>query len=239
MKPMTKPPLKSLKLPVRIAAGTRGKLDFDFACGRGHSFGEYHVHGVVNEILCSSLDPIQHRVQSGFAHPALQTPKSTGRRREVDFAVELLASRTRGLYAEVKWAGSSHCNQENVLSDLCRLQIIKNAEPETECLFVLAGHTDKIDHLFSTGILVQGTTCLLHRNGNHAALGERGVKRRTKNFSLTKNTDHSHQLATMVTNISGRLPVVPENVYTHLVHSARSVAAAGRFETLVWSVEIG
>jgi len=234
--PGTKPELSNLRLPIRIADGVRAKLDFDFACGRGHSFGEYHVHGVVNEILCSSLDPIQHRVQSGFPHEALQTPGTTGRRREVDFAVDVLTSGTRAFYAEVKWAGSSHCTQENMLNDLCRLQIIKDLEPNAECVFVLAGRFDEIDNLFSSGILVQGTACLLHRNAT-GPLREGGRKRRTKNFSLAHNVDHAPQLGTMGHSLSKRLPSIPAAVCTYMVYGARSATSGNRFQTLVWSVE--
>lgn len=95
---------------MRIAEGTRGKLDFDYACGRGHPFGEYYIHGVVNEILCSGLDPTRHRVHSGYPHPAFQAHGATGRRRQVDFAVETLGPALRFFYAEVNLAGSSHCN---------------------------------------------------------------------------------------------------------------------------------
>ena len=233
-----KSPLRSLKLSKRIAEGARGKLDFDYACGRGHSFGEYHVHGVVNEILCSGLDPIRHRVHSGFAHPTLQTPGSLGRKREVDFAVEMLGKDTHAFYAEVKWAGSSHCSQENILSDLCRLQIIKNSESGAECIFVLAGQVAVIDELFNTGILAQGTNCLLHRNGAAAVLGPRGRKRRTKNFSLNGNVDHAVQLTKMTNSISSKLPPLPERVFTHLIYSARSASSVDRFQTLVWAVEV-
>ena len=32
---------------LKIAEGVTAKLNFDFSCNRGHSFGEYYIHGVV------------------------------------------------------------------------------------------------------------------------------------------------------------------------------------------------
>jgi hypothetical protein len=233
----TPQPLKGLKLPVRIVEGTRGRLDFDYSCGRGHSFGEYHVHGVVNEILCSAIDPMRHRVRPGFPHAALQTARAAGRRREVDFAVEMLGQGIHAFYAEVKWAGSSHCSQENVLRDLCRLQLIRNLEPTAECVFVLAGALGDVDALFRSGILASGTSGPLHRRGAGNRLAEGGPRRRTKNFSLVDNADHAEALAKLSVKLSGSLPLVPERLCTHLVHAARSGAGEGRFQTLVWSVD--
>jgi hypothetical protein len=229
--------MSALRLPVRIAEGTKAKLEFDYACGRGHSFGEYHLHGVVNEILCSNLDPTRHRVASGFAHPCLQTAGAHGRPREVDFSVLSLASSTHQFVAEVKWAGSSHCSQENVLRDLCRLQIIKNAEPATECIFVLAGHCSDIEKLFVGGILVSGTRCLLHRPNRTGNLTERGRVRRKKTFLLKESVDHVAQLERFHANISEKLPFVPDRICTYLTCSTQSVLNGVRFQALVWAVE--
>lgn len=223
---------------MHIAAGTRAKLDFDFACQRGHSFGEYHVHGVVNEILCSNLDPTRHRVHSGFAHPELQEASAGGRPREVDFAVEILGNAMPALCVEVKWAGSSHCTQETVLRDLCRLQLIKNAKPRTDCIFVLAGHVVDVDRLFSSNILLQGTTCLLHRTGDGVSIKNHGRHRRVKHFSLENNSDHAMSLMTMIPKISAKLPKLPQSIFTFLINSARSAPKNARFHVLVWAVEV-
>lgn len=229
--------LQNLNFPRRIGEGTRAKLDFDFACGRGHSFGEYHVHGVVNEILCSNLDPTQCRVNPSFAHPNLQTPGAKGRRREVDFAVSRLSSSVYEFYAEVKWAGSSHCSQENVLRDLCRLQIIKNAEPTAECIFILAGLFTDIEELFKEGIFKEGTECLLHRTNGRTEITRRGSRRRIKNFSLKENADHAPALVKICDSISSKLPSVPDRIFTYLTYSERSAPSKSRFQVFVWSVE--
>ena len=235
--PTSSSTIDSLGLPKRIADGTKGKLDFDFACGRGHSFGEYHIHGVINEILCSGIDPRQYRVCSGFAHPTLQTPGATGRKREIDFAVETLATQVHVFYAEVKWAGSSHCKRKNILHDLCRLQIIKNSEHDAQCVFVLAGLLTDIEQLFKSGILTSGTSGPLHRQSVGTRLTEGGPKKRTKNFSLLNNANHARALAKIFPELAKTLPSVPERLCTQLVCSKLSTVSAGRFQTLVWSVE--
>ncbi|WP_182356634.1 hypothetical protein [Komagataeibacter europaeus] len=228
-----KNPLKKLRLPIHIADGTKAKLDFDYECQRGHSFGEYHVHGVVNEILCANLDPTQHRVHSGFPHPELQTPGARGRRREVDFAVETFGSQVLSLCVEVKWAGSSHCTQEKVLLDLCRLQIIKKATPETDCIFMLAGRKDNIEELFKSPIMKQGTNCLLHKSD----LRGRAANRQKKNFSLLDNIDHEASLVPIIKGFDTSLPRLPDHISTRLIYSARSAHKAARFQALVWSIE--
>lgn len=235
--------LNERRLPFRIAAGTRAKLDFDFSCNRGHSFGEYHVHGVVNEILCSNLDPVRYRVDSGFAHPRLQSSASGGRKREVDFAVSLhskdegAANGNGQFYAEVKWAGSSHCSQENVLQDLCRLQIIKNVESSAQCIFVLAGKSTDISKLFSSGIFMEGSECLLHRQNGLNAITERGRNSRMKKFFLNDNASHDIQLTNIKKRLSVKLPCIPDLIYTRLIRSKQSAPHDDRFQVLVWSVE--
>lgn len=196
------------------------------------------MHGVVNEILCSNLDPTRHRVRSGFAHPELQTASAGGRRREVDFAVEVLGNTMPSLCVEVKWAGSSHCTQENILRDLCRLQLIKNANAATDCIFVLAGRLNEIDDLFSSDVLLQGTNCLLHRKGKGVSIDRRGSTPRVKHFSLENNSDHTTSLITMIPKISAKLPKLPKSIFTHLIDSARSAPESARFNVLVWAVEV-
>ena len=235
-RPDGKPGLSSY--PIRISVGIRAKLDFDFSCGRGHSFGEYHVHGIVNEILCSNIDSRQHRVWSGFAHPNLRSQTAKGRRREVDFGITALGNLFSEFYAEVKWAGSPHCSQKTVLRDLCRLQIIKNDEPAAECVFILAGYMSDINRLFSKGILLRGTRGLLQHATSSAGLSKRGSTRRTKNFSLTNNVDHRQKLQTLCNILKDDLPSIPRSIRTILTHSEQSAPKGAWFQALVWSVEL-
>ncbi len=109
-----------MDLAKRMAEGITAKLDFDFACNRGYSFGEYHLYGIVNEILSANIDQSNSKIQSGYS-PAVLARPGRGRNPEIDFAVLSRKNNSVEVAAEVKWAASSHCNVENVLNDLLRL----------------------------------------------------------------------------------------------------------------------
>lgn len=218
----------------RVAEGVTAKLNFDYACNRGHSFGEHHVHGVVNEILGANVDPAKYKAISGFAHAAIQTEGRTGRKREVDFHLEPFEPEARATYAEVKWAGSSHCTSDRVLLDLCRLQLIKNSDPLSECYFFLSGATGEIEKLFRKGVLQGGTHCLLHRKGENGMSPGHGP--RTKAFHLQDNPDHGTYLIALHPWLSTRLPKIPTSIYTILKGTDMSAFPKSRFQTLAWRV---
>lgn len=127
----------------RLSDGLYGKLEYDFACQRGHGFGEAYLHGALIDLLASNLDSIDYSIECGYAIPELQHKKShgsaSGRKREVDFAVIQRDNPKMKLCLEVKWAGSSHATAFNVLRDLVRLTLVVDANPQTAALFVLAG----------------------------------------------------------------------------------------------------
>lgn len=139
-------------IPQKLAAGIYGRLEFDYACNRAHGFSESHMHGVMNEILASNVDPTITQIKAGFPPAALQTP-GLGRKREVDFALISRATSTPTHYMEAKWAGSSHCDEKNVLLDVSRLALLNQADPESLCLFVLAGGKSNVERLLNTGAL--------------------------------------------------------------------------------------
>lgn len=140
--------LRVTDLSRRLAVAIPAKLDFDFACNRGHSFGEYHVHGVINEILCAQVDSSDYTIEPNFPAFAIQKQNSRGMR-AIDFAIARRmpdGSRPLGTRAdpvdiavEVKWAKSSYCTPMNVLSDLNRLSLIVDAGEAKAGLLVVAG----------------------------------------------------------------------------------------------------
>lgn len=101
----------------RLADGVSAKLEFDYVCERGHSFGEYHLHGVMNEILSAIISPKDFIPHSGYAHEALTRSgqKTTGRQREVDFFIRAHKSGSVDVCIEAKWAGSSYCTWDRIL----------------------------------------------------------------------------------------------------------------------------
>lgn len=222
-------------LAKRIAEGVTAKLNFDYACNRGHSFGEIYVHGVVNEILSANIGTHVARVHSGFAHPSIQANPRAGRPREIDFAVENLPAGTSTLYAEVKWAGSSHCTDQRILLDLCRLQLVKAAEAGADCLFVLAGEDREIQSLFSKGMLTINTSNLL------LAPSVEGLNlqhnRRTREFDLNNNMQYATQIQTFRADLGTKLPMLPGKIVSSIVNFQRFNQTGLRFNTIVWRVE--
>ncbi|WP_284982854.1 hypothetical protein [Arthrobacter sp. efr-133-TYG-118] len=131
----------------RLADGVSAKLEFDYVCERGQSFSEYHLHGVMNEIIGAITSPTDFRIHSGYAHDALarDVDQNVGRRREVDFYIQAYRTGMTDICIEAKWAESGHCKWDRILLDLCRLALVSQHSPTTECLFVLSGPTKKVD----------------------------------------------------------------------------------------------
>lgn len=158
---MNKPrPPRHWKLSRKIIAGVQGKLDFDFACQRGHGFTEKYLHSVVHEIAVANSDHRREVVKNDFAIDVIQTTEAgsgPGAPRTVDVAIvprdkqteaQENAQRTEVSVAiEVKWAKSSYCSAKTIFEDLYRLQLIKQAHPEASCIFVLAGPVRNIEKL--------------------------------------------------------------------------------------------
>jgi hypothetical protein len=138
-----------------LSSGIYGRLEFDFACNRGHGFGEAYLHGVLIDILAGNVNPRDEHILPSHALSILQkagTPR--GRKREVDFVV---ASRSDEgdvrTCIEAKWAGSSHASVENILNDLARLALVSEEHPSALCLFVLAGGKSAVHKVLNKGIL--------------------------------------------------------------------------------------
>lgn len=154
-----RPPRHS-KLSRRIIAGVQGKLDFDFACQKGHGFTEKYLHSVVHEIAVANSDHHREVVKNDVSLDAIQAVKSESRRgapRTVDVAILPRNRQTEAqenaqgaevsVAIEVKWAKSSHCKPKTIFEDLYRLQLVKQSHPEANCIFVLAGPVRDIEKL--------------------------------------------------------------------------------------------
>lgn len=143
------------RLDRKLADGIPSRLEYDFSCNRGHSFGEYYLHGTINEIVSANIDPGEQVPHSGFPHPAIvseftnNTETKQGRKPEVDFYIEHRLKDGPSTCIEAKWAGSSHCTPNRILYDLCRLTWIKQYSPDTTCLLVVAGGNTKLKKLFN------------------------------------------------------------------------------------------
>jgi len=208
----------------RLAEGISARLEYDYVCERGHSFGEYHLHGVMNEIISAVIDPGVFVPHAGYAHPAIATlgePKR-GRPREVDFYVEPRESDKPSTCIEAKWAGSSHCTWERVLLDLCRLTLVKHHSPTTECLFVLAGGARDVNALVRRMPVAQGRRVLQ-------------IPAENKNSRL-----HSYPIMDWAGRfvvpavVRDGLPTIPRKLHSTLVKSAGTNTS--KWQTIVWRI---
>jgi hypothetical protein len=142
-------------LPRRLTAGCYGALEFDFACGRGHAFNESWLHQIIAKIIGSWIDPARKNLAP--AHPAAPIQKAgrqRGRKRELDFAVTDLATGAVDFCIEAKWAESKYCTPESILEDVARLAVMHKSNPDTVCLFILAGGKRKVSKLFTKAPLL-------------------------------------------------------------------------------------
>lgn len=210
------------KLKKKVAEGITARLNFDYACNRGHFFGEYHVHNAANEIILSNLDPKIHLVQNGYPAPQLRKKGSPGRPPEVDFAVIHRTEKQIHAVAEVKWAGSSHCTAKNVFIDLLRLQIIKDQLKECECFFILSGLRSDIDKLFKNRIFKEGSNCMLIRPQDNLISPK--SKGRAKIFAIRGNADHPEQIGEYLLEFNRRNPDLQGDFFPHSIRTKYSYA---------------
>ena len=206
----------------KIADGLYGKMEFEFACNRGHAFGEYFMHGVINEILASSIDPHMVNLCPGFPEPALQTPAKGGRKRELDFALVDVATKQPITFVEAKWAGSSHCNEETILKDVSRLAVVHKAYPSSTSLFVLAGGKDAVEKVLGSGILgpqdKPETRLLTYPYHSYG-----------RSFSIQR-----FATASQTEKLRNDLPCVPQKINTFLYKPSH--AAPPNWRVLVWRI---
>lgn len=215
------------KLGRKLTDGLTARLEFDYACNRGHSFGEYYLHGAVNEIVSANIDPSAMRVHAGYAHPAIaRETAGRGRQRELDFYIESRADSLPLACAEVKWADSSHASARNTLRDLLRLALVKQSEPSSECLFILAGGNTAVDSLLSEPPLAA-------QNESERRILERPRPNRIPRERAFPLIFEGDPVEAIKDNIEG-LARLPETIYTTLVTPAG--VETKRWQALVWRV---
>ncbi|MGP9539147.1 hypothetical protein ACT3SP_14125 [Brachybacterium sp. AOP43-C2-M15] len=228
-------PIEPKKLSKKLSDGLHGKLEFDFANERGHSFGEHYMHGALNEILASNIDHHKWALEPNYAAPELQGDgANAGRKRELDFAVTTKVAgehrssinytdREIAIAIEAKWAASTHCNDENILSDLCRLSLIAAGERPVACLFVLAGPKSSVKNILRQGLLGP-------RGAKNQRLLHAPPRDSASHFSLT-TTGGQHGLlnAKQVERLANKLPSMPPKVSTR-------PSMPGQLDTPNWSV---
>jgi hypothetical protein len=143
------------EIGAKLSRGLSGRLSFDYACNRGGVFSETYFYGLMMELLASHVSPTGSVVRVGHPLDAIQHPdRAGGRFREVDFVITTREDEPEVQAAiEVKWAGSGYATGENILKDLVRLSLVRNAHPNARCFFVLAGRRRDIQALFDEELL--------------------------------------------------------------------------------------
>lgn len=147
----------STEIARKLGAGIYGRLEFDFACNRGHAFSEMHMHGTMVEVLAANISARETSIEPSCAVACLQSSGAAGRKREVDFALVDRSTGSLQLCIESKWSNSSHATQETILRDLARLALIHQESPKTACLFVLAGPGWSVESLMNKSLFQPST----------------------------------------------------------------------------------
>lgn len=210
----------------KLRDGITARLEFDFACERGHSFGEYHLHGVINEIVSAIIDPGLYKLHGGYPHPALALPDAprAGRRREVDFYVENRDTSEARTCIEAKWAGSSHAVWDRVLLDLCRLTLVKHYSPTVECLFVLSGTAQNVNNVLRSMPLV--------RQGGSGS--QRHALQLPDDHKVARQRVFEPMTWTNPKILREKLPSVPAKIHSTLLQ--QETITASKWETIVWRI---
>lgn len=129
----------------RLSEAVGSWLHLEYCCNRAKMFGEDSLKASVGQVLSAfATTGLGALVHAGYKHPAIaKQPGSKGAPRRIDFAVFL--DKKDGtqpkveIAVEAKWAGSSHCTPVQIVTDLVRLAMIKEADNATCCIFLLAG----------------------------------------------------------------------------------------------------
>ncbi|WP_421279060.1 hypothetical protein [Aeromonas veronii] len=220
----------------RLSEAIGSWLHLEFCCYRGGLFSESSLKSAVGQVLSSFPILVKGaRVHADFPHELLNPqPKSGGRKRELDFALVLtdngLPKRNAQIAVEAKWAGSSHCTPENIFSDFLRLAEIKRGDPETICIFVVAGSHRRIASLLkrmpftSTG------------KRNHG-IGFSGNEKRLKPDHT--NLDHRDCFSSPIKKLSSFGFSIPESIMcqSHGLHPLQPSGGTVEFQAIAWEVK--
>lgn len=193
-------------LASRIATGTYGKLDYDFTCQNGRSFDEAWLHNTILNITQAQYNSQEIKVEKNHPISSISRPgpRGAGRPRQVDIAAREMNTRPpsdSGVVTclEAKWAvGTSKygVDSKNILTDLIRLSIIANSNPDVACLFVLAGGKNHVEKAVNNCSMVAP-------NGERVRfLSSPGAGVKTKKYRLS--------------NAPGRPTQVPEEIQKKL-----------------------
>lgn len=207
-------------------------MHLEYCCYRSGLMSEAALKGAVGQVLSSLPSLVEgSRVHAELHHEALRA-HSGGRKRSLDFALAVLPDSgpcTQVVIAvETKWAGSSHCNTKTIAEDFIRLALVKRANPNARCIFLLAGRSADIRTILSR----RPFTSNQERNaGIHLSNSPRKLR-----FDVL-NAEHRSMFQTPIRNW---LPhsSIPASVVTcaHGTYPGQDARGTVHFQSIAWEV---
>lgn len=219
----------------RLSEAIGSWLHLEFCCYRAGLFSESSLKAAVGNVLSSfPISAKGTRVHADFPHAALNPLKKAGRKREVDYALVLagngLPKSNAEVLVEVKWADSSHCSSETIFQDFLRLAILKAADQNATCVFILAGTHKAVD-------LALSSMPFRTAGQNNKGIGASGANRRIT-FDRS-NTEHAASFASSIREYSAAGFTLPHSIVTrsHGLHPIQSETGTVDFQAIAWEVE--
>lgn len=219
----------------RISEAIGSWLHMEFCCYRAGLLSESSLKAAVGQVL-SSFPILEkgERVYAEFPHELLNPRAQPGRKKELDFALVLagdgLPRRRAQIAVEAKWAGSSHCTPSKIFQDFLRLSEIKRGDPDTVCIFVLAGSHRQISKLLNK----MPFKSVGKRN---TGIGVSGNEKRLR--IIHSDADHQACFSESVKDLSSAGFTIPESFVcqSHGLHPLQTASGTVDFQAIAWEIK--
>lgn len=219
----------------RLSEAIGSWLHMEFCCYRAGLLSESSLKAAVGQVLSSFPILVKgERVHADFPHELLNPRAQSGRKRELDFALVLagrgLPKRNAQIAVEAKWAGSSHCTSSKIFQDFLRLSEIKRGDPDTVCIFVLAGSHRQVFKLLS------GMPFATSGNRN-TGVGSSGNEKRLKPNHT--NMEHRNCFSKPIKDLSSAGFTIPESFVcqSHGIHPRQTAGGTVDFQAIAWEIK--
>ena len=218
----------------RLSEAIGSWLQLEFCCYRAGLFSENSLNAAVGNVLSSfPITTKGVRVHADYPHTALNPVHKVGRKREVDFALALsgkgIPKNGAEVLVETKWADSGHCTPKKVFEDFLRLAILKAADPNAICVFILAGKHKSVGNALSQ---------MPFRSAGKVNKGI-GLSGYEKRLTLDhSNVSHRDYFKDSINQFASSGFVIPESfaVRSHGLHPIQAKEGTVDFQAIAWEV---
>lgn len=219
----------------RLAEAVGSWLHLEFCCYRAGLFSEAALKAAVGQMLSSF--PISKngvRVYSDFPHAAINIKNSSGRKKEVDFALTLKAkghiNDNCDVLVEAKWANSTHCTDEKIFTDFLRLAIMKRHDPDATCIFLMAGTSNTL----SKKLVQMPFQCRMTKK--NTGIGKNSAVRKVSLDHL--NVDHKIYFTSSIKSLHASSLDIPTYflVRAYDAHPIQSTSGTVDFQARTWEI---